>query len=334
MQSSPWKTILEVARWAPSPHNIQPWLITVHSDEHATLSYDPKRLIPDTDVVGAFTTVGFGIFIEYLAIAASHSGLTLHWETLRNGIDKSVDKAEPFFKLTLQPGGKPDIFHTDLMLKRKTSRLPYKSEKVIPPNFLKELEKVAKDFDYTFHWSQDPAMVTWLLRLNRDTLFYDMDDDVARTEVSHWIRYSEREAQATGDGLAARCMRMPGWLMRAFFKQHSLMHAPGIEQMVRWYYLRSLRGTSTIAWITGSFASQENWIQAGRMLARVWLAMTRESIYLHPFGSIITNPVAHARLSEKISYEEGANPLWLVVRMGYSNTPPTSKRLTVDQILS
>ena len=59
-----WHTLLEDARWTPSPHNIQPWRVAVVSAREATLRYDPARLIPDTDPTGQFTTIGFGIFLE------------------------------------------------------------------------------------------------------------------------------------------------------------------------------------------------------------------------------------------------------------------------------
>jgi hypothetical protein len=331
--SQVWQELIEYARRAPSPHNIQPWRIRINSETEATLSYDPTRLIPDTDPTGCFTTIGFGIFLEYLRIAASHKNLILTWESLRTSIDRSSPQPEPFFKLILSPGGGPDPLTPDLILERKTSRLPYKGEQPVEHELLSELEQTASSFGNQLKWSQEPDMVKWLLMLNRDTLFYDMDDDVARTEVGHWIRYTEQEATARADGLAAKAMLMPGWLMRLFFRNHHLINLPVVKQMVQWYYMRSMRGTTTIAWIAGPFAQHEDWLKCGQMLGRLWLLMTKQHVYLHPFGSIITNKTAHGRLSERISYTEGENPLWLVVRLGHSDTPPTSKRLTVEQIL-
>lgn len=333
MNTTIWQELLECARWSPSPHNIQPWRLRVESSSQATLCYDPQRLIPDTDPTGAFTTIGFGIFLEYMRIVASHKGLTLAWQSIRTHIDRSSPNPEPFFTLTLTEGAQPDRFTPETILARRTSRLPYKGEVPVETELLSDLEKISSTSNATFNWSQDPEMVKWLLMLNRDTLFYDMDDTVSRTEVGHWIRFSEKQAAAKGDGLAARCMRMPGWLMRAFFKNHHIMNVPGIKQMVQWYYLRSMRGTSTIAWISGPFANHQDWLNSGQLLGRLWLAMTEKGVYLHPFGSIITNKKAHARLSEKITYDEGEKPLWLVVRLGHSSEPPASKRLTCEQIL-
>jgi hypothetical protein len=46
---------------------------------------------------------------------------------------------------------------------------------------------------------------------------------------------------------------------------------------------------------------------------------------------VITNPTAHARLDERI--ERGVDPVWLLLRLGYSAEPPASARLPVEEIL-
>ena len=56
-----WGQILEYGRYAPSPHNMQPWLFRVESEDTVTLLYDPKRLLPGTNPLGSYVQVGFGI---------------------------------------------------------------------------------------------------------------------------------------------------------------------------------------------------------------------------------------------------------------------------------
>jgi hypothetical protein len=57
------------------------------------------------------------------------------------------------------------------------------------------------------------------------------------------------------------------------------------------------------------------------------------NLYLHPFGSVITNPNAHDRLREKFKLNEEKEMVWLLLRVGYSEEPPRSLRLDVDDIL-
>ncbi len=332
VQSTLWRELLEYARWSPSPHNIQPWRVRVLSDSAAELLYEPTKLLPDTDPTGRFTAVGFGIFIEYLSIAAHAKGYELTCDYNNALLESHHTDLMPFARLTLAHATLKDDFSPDLLLKRQTSRLPYKDGPV-SDLLQKKLRAIAEEFHQTIHISTDRTMVSWVLKLNRDTMFYDMDDPKSRNEVARWVRTTQAEADTKKDGLWSYCMRFPGWLMRIFFWHHEILKIPGIKQLCGALYLWSMRGTRTVAWIKGPFATPKEWLASGRMLARLWLCMTENGVYLHPFGSIITNLIAHDILRKKFDVDEAVEPLWLIVRMGHSNLPPHSHRFSVDDIL-
>jgi hypothetical protein len=174
--------------------------------------------------------------------------------------------------------------------------------------------------------------VDWLVDLNRDTLFLDMADDGARAEVGHWLRFSAGEARARRDGFSPAALGFPGWLLRLFFEHHRLLELPVLRQAARALYARTMRGTRTVAWLRGAFSTTDEALVAGRMLMRLWLTMTRDGVHLHPFGSIVTNPVANARLQARLG--EGDGTLWLVMRLGRSAEPPRSLRMDVDELLA
>jgi hypothetical protein len=171
--------------------------------------------------------------------------------------------------------------------------------------------------------------VRWVVDLNAATLFYDLAEDDRRSEIRSWTRTSEREAQRAADGFSPRCMGFPGWLIRAFFDHHRAIRP--FEPLVRRTYRRQMRGTATVGWIDGPWATPREWYDAGRMLLRFWLAATAHGLVLQPFGSVITNPTAHGRLDERI--ERGAHDVWLLLRLGYSAEPPKSARLDVEQLV-
>jgi hypothetical protein len=54
---------------------------------------------------------------------------------------------------------------------------------------------------------------------------------------------------------------------------------------------------------------------------------------MHPFGSVITNPNAHNKMKEKFKLDESKEMVWLILRLGYSNIPPRSLRLDIEDIL-
>jgi hypothetical protein len=77
-----WREILDDARWAPSPHNTQPWLVRLLSPEAAELYAPRERLLPVEDPEGRFQTAAQGIFLEALDVAAGKRGLTVETEPL------------------------------------------------------------------------------------------------------------------------------------------------------------------------------------------------------------------------------------------------------------
>ncbi len=327
-----WLDVLDFARWAPSPHNIQPWRYRPEQDGSCTLLYDPTRLLPDTDPTGRFCMAGFGILLEMMSVASAHHGLDIQVDYLQRHLDPKKVGLQALARLTLVPRTKPEPLDRQLIKDRRTSRLPY-DDVPVDDKILRELSAVAESFGHKLEFSTDPAEVQWVVRLNADTMFFDMSDPVARNEVGGWIRFSRAEARRKADGLAAYAMCFPGLLMKLFVKHNYLFRIPGVYQFVRWFYERSMRGTRTVAWISGPFGSHEEWDNTGRMLARLWLTMTKHGIYLHPFGSVITNAKAHARLAEHFDDGTRQHDLWLLLRLGHSDLPPAAHRIELSELL-
>lgn len=330
--STVWMDLLEYARWSPSPHNVQPWKVKIISDTKAEIYYQPSRLLYIEDYTGKFTIAGFGIFVEYLDIAAHAKGYKIT-ETYNNILlDEKQQNPTLFATLHLVKTTEKDELTPDLILKRRTSRLPYNG-KPVELSVLRKLESVAAKYGHSFTFSEDQAMLDWILALNRDTIFYDMNDTATREEINGWLRFNYNQAHHKKDGLWSYCMIVPGILLYLFFNIRWLFNIPGINAWAKYYYLRSTNGTKTVGWLTGPFNKPHEWLKAGRMLGRLWLYMTKYGVYLHPFGSIITNNESHKRLREKFNVDESKNVMWLIMRLGYSKEPPRSLRLEVEDLL-
>ena len=326
-----WKELLDYARWAPSPHNVQTWKVKLISATEAELFYDPKRLLPDEDPTGRFLMTGVGVFLEALTIASNAKGYAVNTKFLTNKLDSSQPGLTPLANLTLTPTQEHDSLDRELIKQRRTSRLAYE-KRLLDGRVVNELKTIAQNFGQTFTFSSDPATVDWVLKLNRDTMFYDMNDDKARNEVGQWARYSAKEAYAKKDGLWSYCMNTPSFIMYLFFHSRWVINLPGIYQLIGKFYLSTTQ-TSTVAWLQGPFKTSDDWLNSGRMLMRLWLTMTKNGIYLHPFGSIITNVTAHKRLRDKFNVDESVNTMWLIMRLGYSKQPPRSVRLELQDII-
>ncbi len=327
-----WTNILEFARWAPSPHNVQPWKLKILDDTRAELFYDAARLLPVEDANGMFLTVGFGIFLEALDVAASPLGFKVNAQ-FGDPINTTTIGVQHFAFLELVPLSPNDPLSRDLLLERGTARSDYLN-RPIDPTLVRELKEIARQHNEIFEVSSDPNLVKWMLDLNCETMFYDMEDDETRKEVGLWIRYTRGEAMKKGDGLWVYCLMGSALITKIFFNARWIINLPVVRNIARRSYVRQMKGTNTIAWLSGALNTQVEQVTAGRMLLRMWLTMTKYGVGLHPFGSIITNPKAHKQLCDKIMVDESERMLWLVMRMGYAaEVPRRSCRKTLDEII-
>lgn len=325
-----WKTILEVTRWAPSPHNVQPWKLWVESDESAWLYLDSLRTLPDEDETGHFLAATMGIFEEITHHVAQNSNylLTVNrvpFHTLKEG------RYIPYGKLSLTQDTAlaPSRYSNSLIHSRLTSRLGY-SSKAITTETLTALQSLFSETPYRISIQTEPATIEAVINCNIEAVLKDMNTPKYHHEILRWFRYTETQSLETQDGLDARCMNIPGWLFWLSAHTPFLARLPLASSLMKTWYRRKLMPTSALGFLQGPFfESQEEAIQAGKYLARFWLEMAYHGLYLHPFGNLVTNAKAHQWLTKSTNLQD----IWLVFRMGYSETPPASKRLPLTEIL-
>ena len=327
-----WAEILDYGRYAPSPHNMQPWLFRIESEDTVTLMYDPKRLLPGTNPTGSFMQVGFGILNETLSIAAAPLGLDVNITYLDNELIPGTDTPRPLALLKLVPRSSPEPLMRQLIVERRTSRLPYDGRPVAQ-DVLDELVNIAKQYGHKLEFSSDQKEVNWVIRLNANTMFYDMSKDEARNEVASWMRFTKADAVNRADGLAAYAMNVSGFLMWLFVHANWFFRLPGIYSLVRNTYEKAMSGTATVSWISGPFETQKDWDNAGHMMARLWLTMTKYGVYLHPFGSVITNPTAHEQMDQHFKNDDRQHDLWMLMRLGSGTAPPQAQRMPLSKLI-
>jgi hypothetical protein len=109
---------------------MQPWLFQPLSETECTLFYDPTRLLPGTNPTASFMACGFGIMLECLDIAAAplnqQVDVEFHTQELRSSDGGPVKYAT----LRLVPRTKPESLDRELILTRRTSRLPYDGRRI------------------------------------------------------------------------------------------------------------------------------------------------------------------------------------------------------------
>jgi hypothetical protein len=327
-----WEELVDHARWCPNVHNLQPHKIKVLSATEALLYYDPARLLPIGDPNCIFVTVVMGIFIEYLSITASYHGAKIEIVQVFEPISVNAVGHTKFAKLKLVPAISNEVLDRELILKRRTSRLQYDGLPV-KQTVLEQIKIQSSKLNHDFSYSKDNNLIDFMVGLNQETLFEDINSSANRKELDHLFRYNKKEAQEKKDGLWARCMGFPGILMKSVFRHPERWVEGFKEKMLANYYKASFKGTTTMGWFSGDFADTADWLNAGKMLGRNWLLITKEKLYIQPFGSLITNVSAYEKINEKLKSSNNHKKIWMVFRIGYSKEPTRSFRLTTDEII-
>ena len=331
-----WESLLETAIHAPSPHNVQPWRVKIHSDSEAGLFIEKRRTLPKEDVTGSFIILTMGLFIEALGILAANRSLSLSHELCRElsqftseALDKVGEDVLQFARLRLSPNGAaPSPYPDELFMTRRTSRISL-LPRGVPVEAVRALSALAAEWGQKYEQITDAAAIERILAANTDALFEDLNASGYHDEIVEWFRFTDRQARSTRDGLDYRCMntsRTAFWLVA---RAPQLLKFPVMRPLLKRIYRRQLGTVPTIGMLAGAFWKPEDAFQTGRFLMRFWLELARHDLYIHPYGNLVTNHAA----AEWCERETGVPDIWLIFKIGYSTEPPMSFRRSVEEVL-
>lgn len=327
-----WKELVEIARWCPTVHNLQPHQVKIISETEAELFYNPNRLLPIGDPNSIFATVAMGIFVEHLSIAASSYGFKVHITKIYDPITTKSEETTLFAKLELLPSIEKETLGIELIKKRRTSRIAYNG-KALKQKTTEILKAQAEKFNQEFYHSSDQKIIDLIVELNQKTLFEDLESKPIREELDNLFRYNKKDAVLKKDGLWAKCMGFSGKILKSVFQNHEKWTKGLRKKILKRKYKSSFNGTCSICWIGGKFENTKDWLDSGKYFARNWLLLTKEGAYLQPTGSLITNIGAFEKMKTVLTLPKSEKVIWMAYRAGYSKEPTRSYRLDTDDII-
>ena len=275
--------ILDLARWAPSGDNTQPWRFEIAADEHIVIHGNDTREWCLYDFNGHASHMAHGALLETLRIAATGEGLAASW-SLRPG---SSDKAPVFdVRLEARPGMAPDPL-LPFIESRVVQRRPMRTTPLTAAQ--RQALSAAPGPGYSislFESSAERRQVAGFLWRSAYVRLTCPEAYPVHKEIIEWrTRFSKDRIpeQAVGvDGATARLMEwvMASWGRVQFFNKYLFgTIAPRIQLD---YIPARACAAHVLVKADVPARSLEDHVKGGVALQRVWLTAASVGLHLQP----------------------------------------------------
>ena len=319
------RALVGAAVLAPSHWNAQPWRFEVDAGELRVL-LDPQRVLPLDDPDQRFAQMSLGAALENLLVAARAWGQQpsvryLPWGTAPRPGTSLVAAA-----VSWKAGERArDRLLFSALTERRTNAHPYDGRAITIPSRGQLLAQVGEEV--RVHWLEDRGDINAVGDLVHDAVVQVMSDRAAQAERVLWLRDSDGDARAHGDGITAERLGLGGparWFAGHSLQPDSRFYGWGASSMAK--DTRDLvRSSGALALLTLPARSDAGWIVGGQAYERFALRAATLGIAQQPFAAPVASE-RHRPLLARRFHAEGEEPL-LLVRLGHAKAPsPTSRR--------
>ncbi|MDD5388048.1 MAG: nitroreductase family protein [Gallionellaceae bacterium] len=275
--------ILELARWAPSGDNTQPWRFEIINDAHLVVHGFDTRDHCVYDLDGHASQLALGCLLETIELAASAHGLRV--EILRRD---ALPETTPTFDVRLQAD--PSLTPAPLLpfiTKRSVQRRPMQTRP------LSQAEKRALEQavagQYSVIWKEsrrDKWQSARLMFANAEIRLTMPEAYLVHRSIIEWnAQYSESRVPDQAVGLDTPTLKLMRWAMQSWNRVDILNR----------YFMGTLAPRLQLDLIPGlacaaHFAivakqppsTPDDYIAGGRAVQRFWLTATQLGLQLQP----------------------------------------------------
>ena len=315
-----FESLVAEATMAASSHNTQPWRFEMGQDRIRILP-DFNRRCPVVDPDDHHLYASLGCAAENLVVAAASKGWDAVVEVRSSGNVHAVE-------VTLKPGTPVASPLADAIRRRQCTRKAFDGRRV-PADELALIERAASGAGVS------PILITERAKLETVADWVAQGNTVQlrdlrwREELVSWIRFNEREARRSLDGLWSRTSgnpEMPRALGRLLLP---LVLTPRSQNRKDVPWMTSSAGVLVFV---SDVDDVVHWIEAGRCYERFALQATALGIR----NAFINPPVEVGALRSQFAawLGVGSKRPDLVVRFGYGPEMPRSLRRPVAEVLA
>ena len=343
--------VVVAANTAPSADNCQPWAFS-WDGEALTIGHDPGRATHVLDHLKRMSCLTLGGLVEALTIAAAREHAVARFE-LDPGVPGAV-----WAKVRFDDGGTPHELDGALE-QRCTDRRAFAGGSLAAPVFdaVRREATETPGCNVRFIDRCGPELQDYL---SRGDGYVWRHEEVYR-DLMLWVRFSQREIDATRDGAPWRCLgydipELPGLSMARSPIVQKLIAGGGLSVLPRLRLKSQLASAAGLYCVTAPSTSPHDLVSAGRRAFLIWLRLNSagygvqpisvQSVFAHAFAEGQPPPGTQPELVEVfrrgpeiLARAFGAMPgeqvIW-VFRTGLSPAPPPTLRtlrLPVEKLL-
>ena len=316
------RELVRLATLAPSGHNTQPWKFKVGVGS-IQLYPDLTRRVPVVDPDDRELWISLGSALENLLVAAAHFGYqtetTYH---LAGTPDDHI--AVALHKTSVGLADRSALFGAIPL--RQSTRSEY-DRKPVPAGELRQLEATATGDGVTpvlFTGAAMEPLLEYVMAGNEQQL----TSDDFKSEFVRWIRFNDREALASRDGLLSRATgnpSLPRWVASLFIGGSLKPTAQNKKDALH------IRSSSGLLLFTTPQNDPAAWIATGRASERFALLATTLNLRCAYLNQPCEVPVVRTQVQSQLSLN-GAYPQ-LLMRFGHGSLMPRSLRRPVSDVL-
>lgn len=334
--------LVKAGRLAPSADNSQPWRF-VFDGRRLALEYEPKRGSLGIDHPAVLLALGAAI--ENLIQAAQSAGMdTSCWEfpaLTETGCLVRI----PAPTQDLRAKEVPHAIRARHTHRGPFARTPLEDEIAASIAHLKQESAQVM----VFNDRRAIDLLAQLVRLASELRFQT-------EEIHRWLasslRFTPKEV-ACGDGLDVETLALPpgGKALSRFlsdWRRQAFLNRFGAYKLLAWIEAAQLSRSGAIVAIVGEDLGSQSWLDAGRLMERVWLRLTEAGLAVHPYFVLADQlyrlktgrvPPHLSRQAEYLAQKSrmffgSDETLFMLMRVGRAKKPAKrSRRLPLEALL-
>lgn len=308
--------LVRYASLAASGHNTQPWKFKVR-DNVLEIHPDLSRRLPAVDPSDRELWISLGCALENLLIAAKAVGYAP---------EVTYPDTAKFINIRLTPDSRQESPLFKAIPLRQNTRSLYDG-KPVGSAALERIQAIPLEPGVRLHFVLERADLETVLEYVSAGNLVQFADQEFVSELTHWLRFTQKEALASQDGLysgASGNPQVPRWLGQRVVSGTRPQGQADTDA-------KKLRSSSGAVVVVSTSDDKTAWVRAGQVYQRLALELTALNIK----SAFLNQPIEVSKIRGQFgsALGLGGGLPQLLVRYGFASSLPFSLRRPVQELL-